>query len=187
MDKAWQRLLIDVEFAKNYTVPYRLTAFGGAAVKNPVLERLLPSLLQVKLVALLDDAFQDALDQRGVKPPNKYSQTAGGRARFFRDTGLVKNGQQLVEMTARRNQLGHEIDAAIDWRELDADIDTVDAALRELGYVAGRPKLEVRAEKGAMKKGSQNGVAFESEYKVEVMLGNKVLAAFKWVASVYND
>jgi len=71
--KAWHRFLQELELAKNYHLPYALDNLFGATPRNPLLEKLLPSLLYIRLVSLLDDALNLYLDNHGLtikKKPN---------------------------------------------------------------------------------------------------------------------
>ncbi len=61
--KAWHRLLQELELARNYHMPYLLTGFSGA-FRNPLLDYLLPSLLYVKLVAILDETLVEVVLHR---------------------------------------------------------------------------------------------------------------------------
>ena len=55
IQKAWNRFLQELELAKNYHMSYLLNGFGGT-FRNPLIDYLLPSLLYVKMVAILNEA-----------------------------------------------------------------------------------------------------------------------------------
>jgi hypothetical protein len=68
--QAWRVLLIESEFARNYRIAYQLDE--GAAARNPVLEKILPSLLHVKMAAMLDEALGTHLAATSTSLPKKY-------------------------------------------------------------------------------------------------------------------
>ena len=72
--KAWHRFLQEVELAQNYHMPYLLNGFGGT-FRNPLLDYLLPSLLYVKMVAILDEALVFFINYRGLIVPKKYKKS----------------------------------------------------------------------------------------------------------------
>src|SRR5690242_11217577 len=76
--RAWRRFLIDLDLAKHY--PAATIHFPPTVQRrNPILDRLLPSLLHVKAVAVLDAALKHVLHERGWKVPRKgYTQGLHG-------------------------------------------------------------------------------------------------------------
>ena len=54
----WQALLVDVAFWKNYNM---MGMFEGPSFRNPVLERLLPTLIFEKSLAVLDTGLKEAV------------------------------------------------------------------------------------------------------------------------------
>lgn len=91
---AWRQFLIDREFGKNYTLGYM--GHPVPAAKNPVVERLLPSLLHVKAVAILDRAFRGWIEDRGLTVPRKpYGTDLRGRIDFLADNSFVHDRGSL--------------------------------------------------------------------------------------------
>jgi len=77
--KVWRVFLLQLAFAREYPAAYRLSSL---AVRNPVLESVLPSLLYVKMTAILDDALDEHLDSQSSGLPKGYRQDLNGRICF---------------------------------------------------------------------------------------------------------
>ena len=91
---AWRLLLIDLMYARNYTIAY--VDLPGPVAKNPVLERLLPTLIHVKAVAILDHALRAWTDANGFKIPKKpYGTDLNGRIDFMADMGHLADRSRL--------------------------------------------------------------------------------------------
>ena len=183
--QTWRLLLIESEFARNYRIAYQLDA--EAAARNPVLEKILPSLLHVKMAAVLDEALETHLVARSTSLPRKYRQTLGGRISFFQDSKQIANGAELHAIQQRRNDLAHDISSSISWAQLDQDLATVHATLQHLGFVGSRPHFEIKAERLAMQVSEEPGVAWYCDYAVSLMEGGKIAAEFKWRSRLHND
>ena len=61
-------LLIDTAFARDYPTFFAISGFSAAVPRNPILEGLLPGLLQIKAVAILDEALRTRLTEAGQRP-----------------------------------------------------------------------------------------------------------------------
>src|SRR5438445_12161720 len=81
---AWRLFLIDLMFARNYTIGY--LDHPGPVAKIPVVERLLSTLLHVKAVTILDHALRAWIDANGIAVPKKpYGTDLKGRIDFRSD------------------------------------------------------------------------------------------------------
>ena len=100
---AWRRFLIDFEFAKNY--PFARLGNGRLGFRNPVLERILPSLLHVKAVAIPDESLRDLLTERGLALPKKYGNGLNARVNFLVDSGIIVDPGSLQKVRNRRNDV----------------------------------------------------------------------------------
>jgi hypothetical protein len=183
--QAWRVLLIESEFARNYPIAYQLDA--GAAARNPVLEKILPSLLHIKMAAVLDEALETHLAATNTSLPKTYRPTLDGRISFFDDSRQIANGVDLHAIRQRRNDLAHDTSSAISWAQLDQDLDAVNATFQYLGFVGPRPHFEIKAERSAMQGSQEPGVAGYFDYSVSLIEGERTAAEFKWRSTLYGD
>lgn len=185
MFAAWRVFLIELEFARNYPIAYQLGQ--GLAVRNPVLEQVLPSLLHIKMSALLDDALDMYLTATTTALPKNYRSTLEGRISFLSDSGRITNGPALHEVRKRRNDLAHESFSSVSWLQLDQDLASVHAALQHLGIVGAKPRFEIKAERSAAQGSVEPGISLYFDYSVVVTEGGKTAAEFKWREKLHND
>jgi hypothetical protein len=137
-----REFLIDVMFAENYELGHLDDL--GPSVKNPVVERLLPSLLHVKAVAILDHAIRSWCDHKGLVIPKKpYGTDLKGRIDYLVDNAFLSDRSSLHAIRGTRNIVAHEPADAVDWRQLDSDVKAIHVALKELGLVGEFPKWEI--------------------------------------------
>src|SRR5258706_14715825 len=102
----WHNFLTDREFAKNYTMGY--IDLPGPIPKNPVVERLLPSLLQIKAVTILDSALRALIDDKKLTVPKKpYGTDLKGRIDFLADQGFLTDRRALHSIRDTRNEVAH--------------------------------------------------------------------------------
>jgi hypothetical protein len=181
----WRTFLIEIEFARNYPLAYQLD--GGAAVRNPVLEKVLPSLLYVKMAALLNEAFESYLDAANTVLPNGYRSTLDGRISFFSDRGRVPDGAALHAVRQRRNAIAHEVTSSVSWNELDLDLTVVHSALERLGLVGPRPHFEISAEKSEAKSSSDPGISLHFDYAMTVVENGKIAGKITWRENLHDD
>src|SRR5690242_5393403 len=120
----WRLFLIDMAFASRYELGY-IDAIPPPP-KNPVLERLLPSLLHIKAVAILDRALRSWCEDRGLVVPKKpYGSDLEGRIDFLADSGHLADRAPLHSVRGVRNVLAHEPTGSVDWAALDSDVRTI--------------------------------------------------------------
>jgi hypothetical protein len=177
-------------FARNYTIGYFGPGVGGSVARNPVVDRLLPSLLHVKAVSLLDHALEAWLDARGLVVPRKrYGTDLKGRIDYLADNRHLSDATRLHLIRDTRNALAHEPDAgvAIDWPQLDETIDAVFAALQELTLPVERPQWEISAERSAAQEAKVPNALFTFDHTISIKAGDKVVAAITWSSHLMND
>ncbi len=184
--KAWHRLLQELELARNYHMPYLLHGFGGT-FRNPLLDYLLPSLLYVKLVAILDEALVFYIKHHGLTVPKKYKKSLHGRIEFLNDQGLIADYSSLHKIRDLRNLLAHEVSEMTDWAKLDTDLNTIENELQKLGFVGDRPQYEFFGERSAMRECDEPGVAFAQDYRFGIKCNNRVTMEFSFTQKTYND
>ncbi len=183
---AWRFLLIDLMFARNYTIGYQLD--HAPAAKNPVAERLLPSLLHVKAVAVLDHCLRAWIDQKGMVVLKKpYGTDLKGRIDFLADNGHLADRSPLHSIRDTRNQMAHEPAGAVDWPELDRDVAAIHSALYELKIVNEMPKWEIWSERSAAKEGEIPKANHTFHYRIGIKEGDKVIAEIKWTKHLMED
>lgn len=181
----WRQFLIELEFARNYPIAYQLE--HGTAVRNPVLESILPSLLHIKMAALLDEALDSHLNSTGTALPKGYRSNLDGRISFCSDSGLVPDGPGLHGIRQMRNALAHEASSSVSWSQLDQDLVVVHSALQHLGVVGQRPRFEMNAERSGAQESQEPGFLFHFDYAVTLLENGKTAAKFTWRESVHND
>ncbi len=151
VESSWRSLLIDRELAKQYNTFSMI--FGGVGfnyASNPILDRLLPSLISVKALAVLDEALVAFLDSKGIDA-RAYGQREdlNGRIVTAEKAGFIRNGAVLHFARKRRNELAHESDTHAPWNECDTIVDAIQKFLEEQGLVEPMPKFDVGGGRSA--------------------------------------
>lgn len=183
---AWRSFLIDVMFARNYPIGY--LDLDGPAARNPVVERLLPSLLHVKAVAILDHALRAWIDGRGFVVPEKPSgRELKGRIDYLADNGHLSDRTALHSIRGTRNALAHEPAGVTDWAELDRDVAAIHSALSELKIVKEMPKWEIFSERSAAQAGEIPKSSCTFHYRIGIKEGDKIVAEIKWAKHLMSD
>ncbi|TKS59210.1 MAG: hypothetical protein EWM72_02412 [Nitrospira sp.] len=183
---AWRHFLIDLMFARNYTIGY--LNHPGPVAKNPVVERLLPSLLQVKAVAILDHALRAWIDNKGLFVPKKpYGTDLKGRIDYLANNGHLADRFPLHSIRGTRNALAHEPAGAVDWAELDRDVTAIQSALSELKMVKEMPQWEIFSERSAAQAGEIPKSICTFHYLIGIRQGSKMVAEIKWAQHVMAD
>ena len=142
--RSWRRLLINVELGCEYPTFF---AIGGAAAggvsRNPILEELLPSLLQIKAVTVLDEAIRIRLTEASKRPTEHgFRNDLHGRIETALAAGILKDVALLHRARNSRNDVAHEFAEKLDWSSLEADIAAIHHALQKCGSSAKGRSLE---------------------------------------------
>ena len=186
VSNAWRLFLIDLMFSRNYTLGY--LDLHGTAAKNPVVERLLPCLLHVKAVAILDLAIRNWIASKGLAVPKKpYGAYLNGRIDYLGDNGHIVDCTRLHSIRGTRNELAHEPDAAVDWAELDRDVESIQSALSELKIVGEFPKWEISAERSAAQTGEILNSTCTFHYCISIKQDEKKVAEISWAKHLMID
>lgn len=160
----------------------------GPAAKNPVVERLLPSLLHVKAVAILDHGLRAGIDDKGLKVPKKpYGTDLKGRIDYLADNRHIADRSPLHLIRGTRNEVAHEPEGAVDWVELDRDVKAIDSALAELKVVSEMPKWEVFSERSDAGAGQISKAACTFHYRIGIKQGDNLIAEITWAEHVMAD
>jgi len=185
IQQAWSRFLQEIELAKNYHMPYLLEGFGGT-FRNPLLDYLLPSLLYVKMVAILDEALVSFIRDRGLTVPKKCHTSLNSRIEYLNDQSLIANYVALHGIRDLRNLLAHEVSATTTRDDLNAYLDTVEDELHHLGFVGNRPKYKYFGERSAMRDCDEPGVAFAQEFRFGIKCNDNVTMEFSFTRKTHN-
>jgi hypothetical protein len=185
VSEIWRSFLIDVTFAKNHKLAY--VDMPGPVPANPVVERLLPSLLHVKAVAILDHALQLWIDDKGLVVPRPYRSDLNGRINFLADYNHIADRAPLHAIRGTRNLLAHDPSGEVDWAELDRDVIIVHAALFELMIVKPMPTWEVSAERSGAGEGEILNAACTFHYAVRIKDGDKKIAEITWSTHLMKE
>lgn len=181
--RMWQHLLIDAMFAENYHLAYQIEC--DSISRNPVVERLLPSLLHIKAVTLLDHALKTWCDKNGHEIPKRpYGTDLYGRISYLVETGPLAQHSSLQTIRGTRNKLAHELDSAIDWSHLNGDIKAIHGALKELGLVGDFPEWDIRAKRSAGQSPKIENAITSFDYEVLISEGPKNIAALTWSSHI---
>lgn len=190
--RAWHRFLQDLELAKTYPAAYQLAAFMGGVPRNPILDRLLPWLLFVRLVSLLDEALGEHISSQ--KLPFQGKPDLYHRLEYLKDRNLITNAAQLHALRERRRSLAHDSlpNAVVDptglsWSDLSDAVDQVEAALQTLGLVGPRPCYAFFCERSSARPSADPRVAFGFDYSAGLKREGKVVVEFQWTASVFRE
>lgn len=181
----WSRFLLEYVAAEHYPHVYLLA--GGSSFRNPLLERLLPSLLFINALSLLDDAMKQYIDGLPGKLPKNYQGTLDGRISFLTDTTAVSNGSSLHTLRKARNEVAHTRDRDISWSELARAIKEVEFALQTIGVVGPRPNLEYFGERSAAMSGTEPGVISVQIYKAGVRENGTEAYVSSWKESLMSS
>jgi len=202
----WNRFLIDAELARKYEVPYQLYARQHLPVpRNPILERLLPSLLYVRLCAILDDALQCHIRTKKLKLPTKDKQ--GKRFRFQKDSqgnmtradldscirllgegNLLQDSNKLQTIRGRRNDIAHKIDQSATWEEFWNAVSCVEGELQHLGFVGKRPRISVYGfSAGGDPVPPQSAIKRRDIYSWGLRIDGKKVKCFSWQIDIPHD
>jgi len=185
IQQAWNRYLQEIELAKNYHMPYLLNGFGNT-FRNPLLDYLLPSLLYVKMAAILDEALIFFIDDRDLSVPRKYNKSLRGRIKCLNDQSLIANYAALNGVCDLRNLLAHEVSETTTWAILNTDLDAVENELQHLGFVKDRPIYEYFGECSAMRDCDEPGIAFSQDFRFGIKCNDRVTMEMAFTRKTHN-
>lgn len=185
VQNAWNRFLQELELAKNYHMPYLLNGFGGT-FRNPLLDYLLPSLLYVKMVAILDEALLNFINEHGLTVPKNYKKSLHGRIEYLNDKSSIANYTALHGVRDLRNLLAHEVSETTTWDNLKTDLDTVENELQHLGLVGDRPSYEYFGERSAMRDCDEPGIAFAQDFRFGVKCHDRVTTEISFTRKTHS-
>jgi hypothetical protein len=178
---------VDAVLGREYPLFFTIAGVT-VAPRNPLLEELLPSLLQIKAVTVLDEALGMKLADAGQNPKSYgFRDNLHGRIETALAAGILKDAALLHRVRNSRNDAAHEFAERLDWPRLDADISVIHDALKQMGFVGPRPDLKVKAERVPKTTTDNPAALFGFEYRVTVYDGDSVWAEIKWATEVLRD
>jgi hypothetical protein len=137
----WATFLIETELARNVKKAHYLSGLRSPA-PDPIGDRIIPSLLYLRLGSILAEAFEEYIDNNGLTMTKPYRNDLNGRICFLADQGRLGDPSKVHDLRRRRNELAHEATRSCDWSEVDAAIDVAQSELQHLGFVGPRPQFE---------------------------------------------
>jgi hypothetical protein len=154
----------------------------GPAPTNPVVERLLPSLLHVKAAAILDHALKAWATHQNISIPTgrPYGDSLYRRINYLADQGHLTDRTMLHDIRNLRNALAHQPAENVDWAALDRDIAAINATLQELQIVGPMPTWEIIAERSAMQAGAIPDAVWTVNYSLAIKQDGQTIAEIPW-------
>ncbi|HWE36494.1 MAG TPA: hypothetical protein VG406_08010 [Isosphaeraceae bacterium] len=183
IQSSWNGFLVDAELAKHYQMANMLAAGGHLPAPNPILEALLPSLLYVRLGALVDDALEQFISMKGLVMPGKYRTDFNGRITFLDDQGYLKDANKIHNLRKRRNELAHEASRSCSWVDLDEATNVIDAELQHLELSGPRPAYEFYAERQPREQ-AEPGYLMSMDYSYGLKVGGHIVAEVRWTKNL---
>lgn len=180
--EAWRLFLIDRAFAQNYRTYFWITSHTvRLPPANPVFDRLLPSLLHVKALAILDAGLKEALSTRCSSPKSHgYKNDLNGRINTAADLGIFPDSKLLHEARLTRNEVSHEFEPSVSWADLDDTIQIIQQSLTLLGLAGAMPNFEVKAERRPKNELIDPNARIGFDYCVSVVGDGKVESEIAW-------
>lgn len=176
--RSWRLFLIQEEAARNYWRSYLM--YGLHSHRDPLLDRILPSLLYIKAVTILDDALRTLIATRGLRMPKRYPDSLAGRIDFLADGDILDNRAEFHRVRLRRNELAHETASEVTWEELTRDRAAVHGWLLNLGLVVPPTKLEFYCERSAMRASTREGYDHERDFEYGIKENGKLALQIAW-------
>jgi|CXWL01.1.fsa_nt_gi hypothetical protein len=138
--KSWERFHQEALLARNYHMAPRRTEIQNNQIPNPVLDRLLPSVLFLRMVSILDEALEFNIDERNIAWPTNKKRDLYNKIDILGDSGILRDKSQCHRIREKRNALAHDPGKFVEWSELYSHLDAVELELKNLGLVGERPR-----------------------------------------------
>ena len=169
----WQRLLQLIKLARNSHRVYLVQGLApGSILKNPFLEKLLPSLSLLHLVSLFENAIEQQMEICRWHLPKGMKKDLCNQIDFMKEKKSVMNASALHGLRKKRNKVAHEL-KLIKWSDLDDAINTVEIELQNWNMVRKRPQFEFFAEKSGVRDSDKPGFRYEEDTEFGLTLRGK--------------
>jgi hypothetical protein len=132
------------------------------------------TLLFIDLVSILDEAAQQKLDERGLKPTKPI---LFERLNALQAAGLLLKPVDLQATRDRRNELAHEVER-VRLPELEAAVELVESELLAWGYIGARPDYRPFFEASPWRPGAD--FPYEREFSIGVRLAKTGHAVLRY-------
>lgn len=183
---AWSRFLQDLELARNYPLTSNLSRLGGASVRNPLLEDLLPTYLYLRLISLLDEGLSTYIISEGLGSPKRPD--LANRIELLSDQGRLGSAPDLHDLRTRRNSFAHTSQPTyLTWATLDEAVSTIETAFQLLGLVGIRPKYEIFGERSTARADPDPEVSIAWDFEVGLKMDGKRVISFSWSERLHDS
>ena len=145
---------------------------------NPLLNRMLPTLLFVELISLLDEALEDYRLDKSLSFPKNGRHDLNQRIEIL--TKELKSPEKLHSLRQKRNDLAHSSDVFIDWADLDNAIGTVETELQNLNLIGVRPHYDFYAERSSVRESDDPRYRLQFDYKYGLKRDSEVVVRVSW-------
>jgi hypothetical protein len=181
LGRDWLTLLQDVALARHYGAI--VTGMTGPSLPNPLLERLLPSLLYIRLATFLDDLLA-AIVEFGARPmPRQYRNDLNGRISYLDDQGKLRDARFLHAIRETRNEIAHD-HSDVGWGILDRDIDGLVRAAESFGITLKVPNYEFFFERSGPIDSDDSDVLFSHDYSYGLKERERKVLEYSFRASL---
>ncbi len=185
VQKAWIRLLQWIALAQGYPLAYQIMAIGAGVPPNPVLDRLLSTLLYIQVVALFDQALADVIEERKLPRPPDWK--ADLYHRIERVGALLCAKDDCHALRERRRALAHAPESFVTWADLGKALDVVERELQALQLVGARPIYQAYAERSATRAPRHPDGLFGFDCVVGLKQDGRVVAHYRWSSDTLKD
>lgn len=138
--KSWERFHQEALLAANYHMAPRRTEIQSNQIPNPVLDRLLPSVLFLRMVSILDEALDFYIDEQNIQWPAKKKRDLYNKIDVLGDSVALKDRGQCHHIREKRNALAHNPGEFVQWSELYNHLNAIELELKNLRLVGDRPR-----------------------------------------------
>lgn len=183
-DDAWYIMLTQVAGLREHATFFQAQDLAARApMSHPFIDMQGPGIMYVKMVALLDEAFESVTNQK-VLVPRRHD--LNGRINCLSEAGLLLNAPEMHRVRKRRNDVAHNPAAVSTWADLETDIAIVHVELEHLGLVQDLPKLRTVFER-TPDMTPRPGIAMVHNYLFGVMTDRDVLVfEYRWSRAFYR-
>jgi len=138
---SWLRFFFDLEFASKRTIAMDVHPL----IHDAIGDEIIPSLLYVRLVAILDEAFISYINNEWQQPPKLT--TLGARIDWLKSRSRLKSPTDVYAVKNMRNELAHTSSKRCAWSDLPSAIEIVNGELEHLHFVGPVPVREMSFER----------------------------------------
>lgn len=186
--KAWCWYEQECLYAKNYALLAMMCAgMPGPAPSNPAVDRIFPTLLLIKGLAILDKAFldkiQDHEELRGIRAKDLHS-----RIELLNEHGFLLDASGVHDARRHRNVLAHKHEGYVDWNEFERHIDVIQRELAHISAIGEIPEFSIKAEASALRESETDPEAlFERDISVYIEAEGRRVSEISLIQKTMKD